>query len=208
MSTEDGASPRVEPEASSLSWSVAMNELAGLRADLTALRGERDALQDTVADMVEREHYVAVCNLVVEAEAERDALRGERDKWPADFGILSSRIIEEIDAKEAAEAERNRWQSYHAGLACLLDGIREGLGFQRFGNTDLNPALSCPTDDDLPGHVVVLKAERDALRVARDQFIERCRDLRNASPNAFYQHVDAFCAAAEAPGRRDKETKE
>jgi hypothetical protein len=34
--------------------------------------------------------------------------------------------------------------------------------------------------------------EELAARVAA--FVERCRDIRNGSPNAFYQHVDAFCA--------------
>ncbi len=29
-----------------------------------------------------------------------------------------------------------------------------------------------------------------------DQFIERCAELRNSSPNAFYAHVDAFCKSA------------
>jgi hypothetical protein len=27
-------------------------------------------------------------------------------------------------------------------------------------------------------------------------FVERCREIRGGSPNAFYQHVDAFCAAS------------
>ncbi len=29
------------------------------------------------------------------------------------------------------------------------------------------------------------------------QFVERCREIRDGSPNAFYSHVDAFCKAQE-----------
>lgn len=28
-------------------------------------------------------------------------------------------------------------------------------------------------------------------------FVERCREIRNGSPNAFYKHVDAFCATID-----------
>ena len=31
------------------------------------------------------------------------------------------------------------------------------------------------------------------LRKRVSAFVERCRDIRNGSPNAFYGHVDAFC---------------
>lgn len=30
---------------------------------------------------------------------------------------------------------------------------------------------------------------------------ERCRDIRNGSPNAFYEHVDAFCKALQQEGK-------
>lgn len=30
------------------------------------------------------------------------------------------------------------------------------------------------------------------------KFVERCRDIRNGSPNAFYAHVDAYCKKVEA----------
>jgi hypothetical protein len=41
-------------------------------------------------------------------------------------------------------------------------------------------------------------------------FAERCLEIRNGSPNAFYAHVDAFCKAAlrdAAVARLEKETK-
>lgn len=52
-----------------------------------------------------------------------------------------------------ATAEARRWQSYHAGLANILDGVREALGYQRMGTTDLDPSRYTPTDDELPALV-------------------------------------------------------
>jgi hypothetical protein len=36
------------------------------------------------------------------------------------------------------------------------------------------------------------------IRRLLEMFIERSRDIRNGSPNAFYSHVDTFCKQAEA----------
>lgn len=40
----------------------------------------------------------------------------------------------------------------------------------------------------LPG-----KPQDAAIAPNVDAFVERCRELRHGSPNAFYAHVDRFC---------------
>lgn len=43
------------------------------------------------------------------------------------------------------------------------------------------------------------EAKFEALQGACEQFKERCNEIRNGSPNAFYAHVDRFCKLLTAP---------
>lgn len=85
-------------------------------------------------------------------------------------------------------------------------------------------ALSHPQfyDGDIGADIRWLLAENELLRDyervnARDykaleatvlEFVKRCRDIRDGSPNAFYAHVDRFCKVFANAGVESMQEKE
>ena len=50
-----------------------------------------------------------------------------------------------------------------------------------------------------PGGLYAWKSKYEALTSSLAEFVERCEELRNGSPNRFYAHVDSFCRAVSGP---------
>jgi len=136
-----------------------------------------------------------------------DALEAERDHLAAQVTELSSHTyLQLMQQRDALEAERDQLKAdIDAAHEVLHDGapIQQGTSRETLRTLTLVERIrevfdTCGYLDD---KVTAAEAERDhrqaalvALRQQVEQFTERCRELRNSSPNLFYQHVDAFCA--------------
>lgn len=125
--------------------------------------------------------------------------RGEHWIHCACFGDLKAEIqglraqIDEVrDERNAAMAE----------VECELFDVKKALQTvrdERDAQAEMLKSVAAMANthrERAQQHLAALGAgqqQETALQRMVEQFIARCRDIREGSPNAFYQHVDTFC---------------